>query len=205
LVADDHQVVREGLGQAIEADARLRLVGAATDGDEALEMVEALRPDVLLLDIFMPRLGGDQVLQALHGNESPVKVMVLTAGPTPELHDVLRHRPDSLIYKSAPSETICDQIVTLVRGEDWSFGRVNLERALALASARVRLNQREQTVLELTAAGLKLNEIGERLSVSKSVVGTHLQGIREKLEVGTTAAAVARAYEVGLLSRRFWS
>lgn len=202
-MADDHHVVREGIGQAIKADGRLRLVGAATDGEEALQMVAELRPDVLLLDIFMPRMGGEQVLRALRDEESMVKVMILTAGPTPELHDVLYLRPDSLIYKSASRETICDQIVTLVRGESWSYGQVNLERALALATARVRLNQREQAVLELTAAGLRLNEIGERLSVSKSVIGALLQAIREKLEVQTTAAAVARAYDVGLLSRRF--
>jgi len=168
-------------------------------------MVDALRPDVLVLDVFMPRLGGDQVLHELRSKESPLKVIILTAGPTPELHETLHQRPDALLYKSATCETICEQIVSLARGEDWSFGQANLERAMVLACSRVKLNHREQVVLELTAAGLKLHEIGEHLSVSKSVIGAHLQGIREKLEVRTTAAAVARAYDVGLLSRQLWS
>lgn len=199
LVVDDHPMLRERVALALEADDRLECAGQAGDGLEALEMIRALHPDVVVLDIFMPRLSGDEVLRVIREEDLDLKVLVLTAYPVAGLHDALEQRPDALLFKQEPCARICEEVVALVRGDEHSPGREALRHATALAFARVKLTHREQLVLELVAEGLKVHEIAERLSISKTVVNALLQSTRAKLEVPATTAAVAKAYEVGLL------
>jgi DNA-binding NarL/FixJ family response regulator len=202
LVVDGQPLVRERAAQAIEADKRLELAGVAADGHEALEKVRELRPNAVLLDIFMPRMGGDEVLRVVRTERIEVKVLVLTAYPTAELHDALQLQPDALLFKEASCDQVCEEIVAIMRGEEHSPGRVALREATALAVARAKLTHREQLVLGLAAEGLKARETAERLFVSKRVVEGYLRDAREKLEAPTTTAAVAKAYEIGLLGKR---
>jgi len=202
LVVDGQPLFRERAAQVIQADERLELVGVAADGHEALEKVRELRPDAVLLDIFMRQVGGDEVLRVVRSERIKVKVLVLTAYPMAELHDALEQQPDALLFKEAPCDQVCEEIVAMMRGEEHSPGKVVLREATALAIARVKLTGREQAVLALAAGGLTAHEAAARLSVSKRVVEGYLRDAREKLEVPTTTAAVARAYEVGLLGKR---
>lgn len=199
LAVDDHPMLRERVAAALEADERLAFAGEAGDGEEALEKIRALRPDVVVLDIFMPRLSGAEVLRAVRREEIDVRVLVLTACGVAGLHDALEERPDALLFKHEPCARICDEVVALMRGDEHSPGREALRNATALAFARVRLTERELLVLELVAEGLKVREISDRLNISKTVINAVLQSTREKLEVPATAAAVAKAFEVGLL------
>lgn len=201
LVVDDHPMFRERVAEAVHADPRLRLMGVACDGHEALDKIRRLRPDTMVLDIFMPRMSGDEVLRAVRAEGLEVKVLVLTAYPAVDLHDALEQGPDALLFKDATSEQVCDELVALSNGDQRSAGRILLREATALALARVRLTQREQLALELAAEGLKAREAAAHLNVSKRVIEGYLCGAREKLEVSTTTAAVARAYEVGLLNK----
>lgn len=205
LVVDDHPLLRERVAEVIEADERLELAGEAADGGEALSKIRELRPDAVLLDIFMPQINGDEVLRVVRRERIEVKVLVLTANAAADLHDVLEQQPDALLFKDATCEQICSEIVAMMGGEELSPGRVALRQATALAFARVKLTHREQLVLGLAAEGLKVREICAHLNVSKTIVNAQLQGVREKLEAPTTAAAVAKAYEVGLLSIRPWA
>jgi DNA-binding NarL/FixJ family response regulator len=204
LVVDGQPLVRERAAQVIEADERLELVGVAVDGHEALEKVRQLRPDAVLLDIFMPRMGGDEVLRVVRSEGIEVKVLVLAAYPMAELHDALEQQPDALLFKETPCDQVCEEIVAMINGEQHSPGKVTLREAMALAFARAKLAHREQHVLRLAADGLTARETAVDLSVSIRVVEGYLRSVREKLEVPTTTAAVARAYEVGLLGKRRW-
>ncbi len=202
LVADDHPVVRERIGQTIHQHQQLCLVGEADDGEVALARIRALRPDVALLDVFMPRIGADRVLEELHAEESSVKVLVLTAGPTAALYNTVRHCPDSLLYKDSGCGQICDEILALSRGVHTSLGRLTLAQAELVAGTRPRLRSRELDALHHLAEGLLLQEIANRMGTSRRTVDEYLRLAREKLDVPTNAAAVARAYATGHLPRR---
>lgn len=204
LVVDDHPLVRERIAQLIEADGRLLLAGEACDGEEALEKIRARPPDIIVLDVFMPGMDGVQVLAAVREEMSGAKVLVLTAGPTAELYDVLQQRPDALLYKDQACERICEEIVAVWREEEYSLGRAVLAHALLVACARPGLNDRELEALGHLADGLQVQETAMRLGISRRTVEGYLRLAREKLDVATNAAAVARAYEIGHLRPRPW-
>jgi len=202
VVADDHPLVRERIAQTIHQHQQLRLVGEAHDGKQALKTIRATRPDVALLDAFMPRAGADRVLEELHAEESSVKVLVLTAGPTAALYSTIRQRPDSLLYKDAECEQICEEILALSDGARVSQGRLNLAQAELVAGTRPRLRPGELEALHHLAEGLLLQEIANRMGTSRRTVDEYLRLAREKLDVPTNAAAVARAYAMGHLPRQ---
>lgn len=200
LVVDDVTLVRERMAELIEADERLELVGEASEGREALELIGARQPAIVVLDVFMPGMAGDEVLYRLRRDKQiEVKVLVLTGGPSAELHDAILQRPDSMLYKTAvDNKTICDEIVAIAHGED-SRGRELLREALPLAIGRADLTPAELEVLCHASKGLRAQAIAFDLERSVPTVRKHLRNARRKLGVTTTTGAVARAYEVGLL------
>ena len=205
LVVDDHPLVRDRLTQMIEADARLILAGVANNGEEALEKLRALLPDVIVLDVFMPKVSGAQVLAAVRKEMSEIEVLVLTAGPTAGLYDVLQQRPAALLYKDQACEAICEEIVAIWRRDEYSLGKSILAHALLVACARPVLHDRELEALGLLADGLLVQEAALRLGISRRTMEGHLRLAREKLNVATNTAAVARAYEGGHLRSRPWA
>lgn len=205
VVADDHPLVRERISETVDAHQRLVLAGEAANGEDALELVRARQPDVAVIDVFMPRMTGDRVLEELRVERTQVKVLVLTAGPTAELYHTVRHRPDSLLYKDAGCTEICEEILALWRGEHTSRGRITLAQAELVAGVRPRLRARELSALGYLADGMLLQEIATRMGTSRRTVDEYLRLAREKLDVQTNPAAIARAYELGYLRGRAWS
>jgi len=163
-------------------------------------MAHALKPDAVVLDAFLPKLASDELLRRLHGEPDAPSVLILANGPTADLHGALGQDPDSLLYKTAEAEEICDEIVAMSDGDDRSSGRVLLERARTYALARPKLASHEVKLLELKAAGMRDRQIANELHRAKRVIEEDLHAIRLRLEASTTTAAVARAYEVGLLA-----
>lgn len=201
LVADDVEIVCDRIGAVIAADDRLDVLDKARDGVEALEMIRRYRPDVVVLDVFMPRLEADGVLEALGTRDRP-KVLLLTADPTAELHDAIMAGPDALLYKSAIAEgRICEEIVALVEGREDSLGRRLLAAARWIAEERPDLTPSELTVLRCAAEDATAKEIAAKLGREVKQVQNQIQSIHRKLKVGTTTGAVAKAYETGLLRR----
>ncbi len=202
LVVDDVALVRERIAELIEADARLELAGEASEGRRALELIRAWQPAVVVLDIFMPGMAGDEVLYRLRRDTKiETKVLVLTAGPTPELHDAILQRPDAMLYKNdVGGEMICEEIVALVNGES-SPGRELLRKALPPALARTDLTDAELEVLRHAAEGQRAQAIAFALERSVPTIRKQLHDVRRKLGVTTTVGAVAKAYEIGLLPR----
>jgi DNA-binding NarL/FixJ family response regulator len=204
VVVDDVVLVCERIGELIAADDRLEPVGEAHDGREGLRMIRELRPDVVVLDVFMPEMNGAEVFAALKKDGPPeTKILVLTGGPDARLYDMLMLRPHSMLYKTAVAdETICSEIVALATGEEHSPGRDVLREATLLAEHRIELGEDELHLLDLLAGDLLVKDMSARLHVSTRVIEEKLRRLRAQLKVRNNWAAVAKAYDLGILPRR---
>ena len=204
VVADDHPLYRRGVVQAVEQRAELTLVGEHADGEEALDAIRELRPDVALLDVRMPRLTGIEVLEAAATAGLPTRIVLLTGYPDPDaVYRAVAAGAAGFLTKSESGSEICERLVAVSRGETVLSPEIQRElagqlRTKAHPGAPV-LSPRERQILELIAAGELAPEIARHLGLSPATVRTHLQHLYEKLGVSDRAAAVAAAMRRGML------
>ena len=201
LVVDDHPVVRDGLRGIFTAEPGFEVVGEARDGAEALALAPRLSPDVLLMDLRMPAMGGVETIARLRRTTPDVRVLVLTTFDTDQ--DVLpaiEAGATGYLLKDAPREELVRAVRAAFRGEPV------LSPAIAgRLMGRMRrpapeaLSDRELQVLRLVAGGATNREAAARLFISEATIKTHLLHIYGKLGVRDRAAAVGEAYERGLL------
>ena len=204
FVADDHPLYREGVVRAIKERPELELVGQCGDGRMAVAHVQEREPDVLLLDIRLPSLGGLQVITALADAGSPTRVLVLSAFDEAALvYEATAAGAHGYVTKDADRQVICDAIAAVARGRSYFSPDIHDGLASQIRAhrqdERPRLSAREREILALTAEGRSSPEIARLLFLSTSTVKTHLQNIYEKLEVSDRAAAVAQALREGVL------
>lgn len=200
VIADDHPVVREHVGEAICADARLELIDEACDGREALRKVAAHRPKAVVLDVAMPVLDGAAVLKQLRERRVPIRVLLLPGHASAvQMRSALSYGPDSLLPMDTSAEGICEELVAIERGVAFSPGRVNLERAQMLTRNRAEMSGREWDVLKLSAEGLTRAEIGKRLHFALSTVRDIRRDICTKLGAPSMQVAIVVAMRIGLL------
>jgi DNA-binding NarL/FixJ family response regulator len=204
LIVDDHPVVRDGLRGMLAGDPEIEVVGEASDGNEALAVVESLRPDVILMDLRMPGLGGAATIRALAERGVRAGVLVLTTYDTDS--DVVRAieaGATGYLLKDAPREELVRAIRAASRGEVVLAPSVATRLVSQLrAPAQDALSERELEVLALIAQGETNRGAAARLFISEATVKTHLIHIYAKLGVNDRAAAVAAAYERGLIVPR---
>ncbi|MFC7310071.1 response regulator [Streptomyces monticola] len=201
LVVDDHPVVRDGLRGMFAAAAGFEVLGEAADGVEAVRLVRALDPDVVLMDLRMPGGGGVEAITELSRTGARAKVLVLTTYDTDsDTLPAIEAGATGYLLKDAPR----DELFTAVRAA--AEGRTVLSPAVASRLvSRVRapgsepLSTREREVLALVAKGTSNREIAAELFISEATVKTHLTHIYGKLGVKDRAAAVATAYDRGIL------
>jgi DNA-binding NarL/FixJ family response regulator len=202
LVADDHPAIVEAVSRVIERDPDVELVGRAGDGDEALRLIEALRPDVALLDIRMPNRTGIDIARELGSIGVPTAVILYTElADTLTLVEAIDAGARGFVLKGSPLVDL-SRAIRLV-----AAGGVYVDPALAgaLASAQATdrfapLTKREREVLRLLADGLRNEQIARRLSISPLTVRSHVKNAMVKLEAGTRTQAVARALRESLIS-----
>jgi two-component system nitrate/nitrite response regulator NarL len=205
LVADDHPLFRAALVEAVKARPDLELTGVAADGREALDAIRRIQPDVAVLDLTMPELDGDQVLNAMVRDELTTKALFLAAATDPSVvYDLVAAGAGGYLDKGAPAEQICDAIVSVARGKtviskDVEAGVLQQIRLRGGSKRGPQLTPRELEVLRLVADGLSAPKLAERLNVEQSTVKSHLQNIYEKLGVSDRAAAVAEGMRQGLV------
>jgi DNA-binding NarL/FixJ family response regulator len=201
LIVDDHPVVRDGLRGMLAGDPELEVVGEASDGAEALAAVASLRPDVVLMDLRMPGLGGAAAIKALAEQGSEARVLVLTTYDSDsDVTPALEAGATGYLLKDAPREQLVAAIRAAARGEAVLAPSVATRLVSQLrAPAQDALSDRELEVLGLIAQGETNRGAAARLFISEATVKTHLLHIYEKLGVNDRAAAVAAAYERGLL------
>jgi DNA-binding NarL/FixJ family response regulator len=201
MIVDDHPVVRDGLRGMLAGDPELDVVGEASDGAEALAQVDALRPDVILMDLRMPRLGGAAAIAALAERGSTAKVLVLTTYDADrDVVPALEAGATGYLLKDAPREELVRAIRAAARGESVLAPSVATRLVTQLRSPEQdALSERELEVLTLIAQGETNAGAAARLFISEATVKTHLLHIYAKLGVNDRAAAVAAAYDRGLL------
>jgi len=208
LLADDHWVVRAGLRAVLDGQANVRVVGEAATGEEAVEMTRALKPDVVLMDLLMPGIGGLEAVRriaALHGS---AKILVLSAHLGEEmLLDVLEAGGSGYVTKASAAENLTRAIRTVVQNDvflDPSAARVLVQHykephSKETQGALARLSVREREVLALTAEGHTSAEIGKLLHLSPKTVDTYRARIMDKLGVKHRSELVRFALRAGLL------
>jgi DNA-binding NarL/FixJ family response regulator len=200
LIADDHPIVRDGL-RGIFTGRGFEVVGEAAHGAEAVTLAERLRPDVVLMDLRMPGTGGVAAITELARLGNPARVLVLTTYDTDsDVLPAIEAGATGYLLKDAPREDLYRAVEAAARGETVLSPAV-ASRLLGRmrGPAREALSQRELEVLTLVARGSTNKEAAKKLFISEATVKTHLIHVYAKLGVKDRAAAVAVAFERGLL------
>lgn len=206
VLADDHTVVHKGIRQFLEEEGDIQVVGEATNGQEAIEQVAELRPDVAVLDIRMPVVTGIEATRRIKAQYPEVKVLVLTAyDDDPYIFALLKAGASGYILKTAESSELMQAIRAVHRGESVLDPAVTQKVVTQLTTGRPAgaqevveaLTDREIEVLRLVAKGLTNKVIGRELSISDRTVQGHLANIFGKLGVGTRTEAVLLAVQIG--------
>jgi len=201
LVADDHAVVRAGIVSLLAAEPGIEVVGEAVDGEDAVAQALALRPDLVVMDVRMPRLTGDEATARILQRAPEVRVLVLTTYESDaSILSAIEAGASGYLLKAAPAEELIAGVRSVAAGE------VALSPAIAAQlvarmqkPAAATLTPRETEVLRLVAEGHSNRVIGERLFLGEATVKTHLLRTFEKLGVNDRTRAVTLAMERGLL------
>ncbi|WP_077615688.1 response regulator [Caenibacillus caldisaponilyticus] len=199
LIVDDHDMVRRGLRAYLEIEDDIEIVGEASDGDEVLERVEALRPDVILMDLIMERVDGIEATKQVLAQHPECRVIVLTSFYDDEkVFPALEAGATSYLLKTASAEEIVEAIRKAVRGDSVIDAKVAGKMLHRFRDARPKheqLTSREREVLILIAKGKSNAEIAEELYIGIKTVKTHVSNILSKLGVSDRTQAAIYAHE----------
>lgn len=190
MIADDHSMIREGLKNLLELDGDIQVIAEAVDGEDCLNKLQVVKPDVLLLDINMPKKNGLEVLKSLKSKKSKLKVLVLTVHNEIEyLMKAVDIGVNGYVLKDSESAELKKAIFTVAEGE--SYIQPSLIPALNAKMIETNkdaekiksLTKRELDVLKLLAVGMYNKEVGKRLEISERTVKNHVSNIFKKLGV----------------------
>jgi DNA-binding NarL/FixJ family response regulator len=207
VVAEDHDLYRRGLARLLVA-AGMTVVGEAADGERAVQLCEKLKPDVVVMDIHMPRLSGIEATRRITDAGLRTQVAVLTvSAEEATVVDALVAGASGYVLKDAEADQIIGAVSAAAHGESVISPRVaaklvtrlRREPALRRPPEPTELSQRELTVLRLMAAGLGNTEIATELYISENTVKNHVSSILSKLEVDNRVQASVRAIRDGLV------
>lgn len=198
LIADDHSVVRMGLAALISTEPDLIVIGHAADGVEAVSQYRALRPDVVLMDLLMPRKTGTQAAAEIRTEFPNARILMLsTSDGDDDIFRALQSGVAGYTLKSSPSEDLMPAIRAVMRGERWIPSEI--ARCLADRSLREELSQREIQVLDKLAGGGSNKEIATLLNITEHTVKAHLKNILAKLPARDRTEAVTVALQRGII------
>jgi len=211
LLAEDHDLVRLGFKSLIEAEAGLSIIAEAKEGETCLSLVETEQPDILIVDLSMPKLSGLAAINELKRAKSSVKIIVLTAAESINVwKEAIQLGVDGLALKSVDKDELIAGIKTVSKGGRFihsEIANVLSEEAFDMDSVALTkaglpkkvLSIREKQVIKLVAEGFKTKDIAEQLEISDRTVSKHRENIMTKLKMNSSADLVAYANDIGLL------
>ncbi len=201
LLADDHPIVRSGIRNELIRHSDIQVVGEAADGDEALRLAEALKPDVLILDIAMPGLKAVQIIRQLRARSAPPYILVLTAyRDTENVLGMLQAGATGYLLKDEDPAAIVEGVRTVARGRTWLSPTVAeaMQRGLGDEKKPEALTEQEIEILRQLAEGKTDREVSQKLGIAERTVRYRLRVIYDKLGVNTRVEAVVWAVKQGL-------
>lgn len=211
VLAEDHTILREGLRALLSADPDFEIIGEAQDGREAVRCVEKLEPDLLLMDLSMPRMSGMDAIREIKKRYPEIKIIALTVHKTEEyLLNTLQAGADGYVLKDATHDELVLAIRNVMGGKSYLSPGVSEKVIEGYLEGREsnrsmspweRLSQREREVLKLIAEGYKNKEIAEDLCISLKTVEKHRANLMKKLDLHNAAALTVYAVQKGLVNR----
>ena len=209
VLADDHTILREGLRALLTADPNFEVAGEAQNGREAVRCVEKLEPDLLLMDLSMPRMSGMDAIREIKKRYPDTRIIALTVHKTEEyILTTLQAGADGYVLKDATQDELVMAIKNVMAGKSYLSpgisekvieGYLEGKESSRSLSAWETVSQREREVLKLIAEGFKNREIAEDLCISLKTVEKHRANLMKKLDLHNAAALTVYAVERGLL------
>lgn len=210
LLADDHTIVRQGLARVLEAESEFRVVGEARDGREAINRVEQLKPDIVIMDITMPLLNGIEATRQIKKANPKTKIIILSMHSHNRfISELFSLGASGYLLKDSRGSDIVNAINAAIRGDTYlspSISRQVIEDYVSLKrppSSREelygQLSNREREVFQMIAEGRSTKDIAEILCISVSTVKTHRSNIMEKLKMDNISQLIHFAIELGLV------
>jgi NarL family two-component system response regulator LiaR len=202
LIVDDHSVVRQGLRMFLSLDPDLEVVGEASNGQEAIEKVEKLNPDVVLMDLLMPVMDGITATQTIRRDYSDSEVIALTSVlEDASVVNAVRAGAIGYLLKDTQADELCRAIKAAADGQVQLSPRAaeRLMREIRAPESPEKLTERETDVLRLLASGMANKEIAAEMHISETTVKTHVSNILMKLGVPSRTQAALYAVRIGLV------
>ncbi len=195
LIADDHPIFRDGLRRLLEAEAGLRVIGEAADGAETVVKTRQLKPDILLLDLAMPKMPGMEVLREMSRGASPVRIIILTAAiEKRQIVEALHLGARGVVLKESATQLLLKSIHAVMNGQYWVGHEAisdlveYLRERISTGEAQPRkfgVTKRELQIISTVVSGCSNKEIAEKFSLSEDTVKHHLTSIFNKLGVSS--------------------
>jgi len=199
LCADDHPIVREGIGLIISQQPDMDVVGTASSGEECLVMFREQRPDITVMDLQMGGMSGVDAIRAIRQEAPIAKVIVLTMYSGDEdIHQAVAAGASAYLFKNAISNDLI-RVIRQVHGSDEPVLSREIKARLDERAGRPRITPREVEILELISQGLRDKEIAEAVGISEKTVYVHVKNILAKLDAKDRTAAVRAAVHRGLI------
>lgn len=200
LIVDDHAMVAEGIEALLDTYDDLQVVGTASSGEDAIDLTQKLAPDVVLLDLNMPGIGGLTATEIILERQPGTHILILSMHDSPEyISTALSHGAKGYVLKDVPIDEIKIAIDHVMRGEQYLCTGANAALAPRIQDGREPLTSREQTVLLELALGKSNKEVASVLDISVRTVETHRKNIKQKLGISSTAGLTRYALEHGVL------
>jgi len=200
MIVDDHPLVAEGIQSILETYSDIVVVGTLTNGQEAIDRVLTLEPDVILMDLNMPVINGLQATEIILERRPQTHILILSMHDSPEyISTALSHGAKGYLLKDVPTEDIKTAIDRVMTGERYMCTGAVVSLAPKSYGDREALTSREQTILLHLAQGASNKEVALTLEISVRTVETHRKNIKRKLDISTTAGLTRYALEHGVL------